>query len=110
LKQDESGPLLITADPGCGKSVLAKYLIDHGLPQSATCTSICYFFFKDQDQNTCRQALCALLHQLFSQKPALIAKHAVPQYDKNGETLRLQTSFGTFFRALYKIQKQGLQF
>lgn len=36
LKQDESGPLLITADPGCGKSVLAKYLIDHGLPQSAT--------------------------------------------------------------------------
>jgi ankyrin repeat protein len=88
LKQDESGPLLITADPGCGKSVLAKYLIDHGLPQSATCTtSICYFFFKDQDQNTCRQALCALLHQLFSQKPALIAKHAMPQYDKNGKTL-----------------------
>ncbi|KAH7228458.1 uncharacterized protein BKA55DRAFT_716163 [Fusarium redolens] len=43
LKQD-SGPLLVTADPGCGKSVLAKYLIDHGLPQS---TTICYFFFKD---------------------------------------------------------------
>lgn len=28
LEQD-SGPLLVTADPGCGKSVLAKYLIDH---------------------------------------------------------------------------------
>jgi hypothetical protein len=48
LKQ-ESGPLLVSADPGCGKSVLAKYLIDHVLPRSAT---ICYFFFKDQDQNT----------------------------------------------------------
>lgn len=43
LKQ-ESGPLLVSADPSCGKSVLAKYLIDHGLPRSAT---ICYFFFKD---------------------------------------------------------------
>ncbi|KAH7125067.1 hypothetical protein B0J13DRAFT_589089 [Dactylonectria estremocensis] len=68
LKQ-ESGPLLVTADPGCGKSVLAKYLIDHALPRS---TTICYFFFKDQDQNTIREALCALLHQLFSQKPIAI--------------------------------------
>lgn len=45
LEQD-SGPLLVTADPGCGKSVLAKYLIEHALPRSNT---ICYFFFKDQD-------------------------------------------------------------
>ncbi|KAK2468670.1 hypothetical protein H9L39_19829 [Fusarium oxysporum f. sp. albedinis] len=79
----ESGPLLVTADPGCGKSVLAKYLIDHGLPRS---TTICYFFFKDQDQNTVRQALCALLHQLFSQKPSLI-KHAMPQFHKDGPRL-----------------------
>ena len=43
LKQD-AGPLLVSADPGCGKSVLAKYLIDYGLPRAAT---ICYFFFKD---------------------------------------------------------------
>ncbi|KAL3965725.1 hypothetical protein ACCO45_000033 [Purpureocillium lilacinum] len=59
LEQD-FGPLLVSADPGCGKSVLAKYLIDKYLPRSA---SICYFFFKDNDQNTVRQALCALLHQ-----------------------------------------------
>ncbi|KAH7228472.1 uncharacterized protein BKA55DRAFT_483902, partial [Fusarium redolens] len=82
LKQD-SGPLLVTADPGCGKSVLAKYLIDHGLPRS---TTICYFFFKDQDQNTVRQALCALLHQLFSQKSCLI-EHAMPQFRKDGQGL-----------------------
>ncbi|KAH6960053.1 hypothetical protein BKA56DRAFT_647910 [Ilyonectria sp. MPI-CAGE-AT-0026] len=79
----ESGPLLVSADPGCGKSVLAKYLIDHGLPRS---TTICYFFFKDQDQNTIRQALCALLHQLFSQKPSLI-KHAMLQFRKDGQGL-----------------------
>jgi hypothetical protein len=79
----ESGPLLVSADPGCGKSVLAKYLIDHVLPRSAT---ICYFFFKEQDQNTSRQALCALLHQLFSQKPSLI-EHAMTQFENDGPGL-----------------------
>ncbi|KAH8894380.1 hypothetical protein GQ53DRAFT_623367, partial [Thozetella sp. PMI_491] len=87
LKQ-ESGPLLVSADPGCGKSVLAKFLIDHELPRSST---ICYFFFKEQDQNTVRQALCALLHQLLSQKPSLI-KHAREQYNKDGQNLSNSTS------------------
>ncbi|KAI1114830.1 hypothetical protein F5Y14DRAFT_154633 [Nemania sp. NC0429] len=81
---NDSGPLLVSADPGCGKSVLAKYLIDHKLPgHSAT---ICYFFFKDQDQDTVRQALCALLHQLFTQKPSLI-NHALKEYYRDGEGL-----------------------
>ncbi|KAJ5663544.1 hypothetical protein N7507_004275 [Penicillium longicatenatum] len=47
LKQ-ESGPLLVSANPGCGKLVLARYLIDVILPQSSV---IYHFFFKDQDQN-----------------------------------------------------------
>ena len=82
LEQD-SGPLLVSADPGCGKSVLAKYLVDDRLPRSAT---ICYFFFKDQDQNTVCQALCAVLHQLFSQKPSLI-EYTMKQFDKDGPGL-----------------------
>jgi hypothetical protein len=81
--QQVSGPLLVSADPGCGKSVLAKYLINHVLAESA---AVCYFFFKDQDQNTVRQALCALLHQLFSQKPTLL-KHAMRQYEQDGKGL-----------------------
>ncbi|PQE14555.1 ankyrin repeat protein [Rutstroemia sp. NJR-2017a WRK4] len=80
---EDMGILLTSADPGCGKSVLAKYLIDCVLPQSAT---VCYFFFKDQDQNTIQQALCALLHQLFSYKPSLI-RHAMSEYSKNGKGL-----------------------
>ncbi|KAJ0417674.1 ankyrin repeat-containing domain protein [Aspergillus carlsbadensis] len=84
----ESGPLLVSADPGCGKSVLAKYLIDHRLPPSAT---VCYFFFKDQDQNTVRQALCAVLHQLFSQQPCLL-EHAVRRYNQDGQGLTKSTS------------------
>jgi hypothetical protein len=81
--QQSSGPLLVSADPGCGKSVLAKFLIDEELPRSAT---ICYFFFKDQVQNSAKQALCALLHQLLSRKYRLI-KHAMPAFASNGENL-----------------------
>ncbi|EXA28422.1 hypothetical protein FOVG_19972 [Fusarium oxysporum f. sp. pisi HDV247] len=95
----ESGPLLVSADPGCGKSVLAKYLIDHWLPRS---TTICYFFFKDQDQNTVRQALCALLHQLFSLKPSLI-EHAMPQFRKDGQGLINSTE------SLWKILRNAMK-
>lgn len=98
LEQD-SGPLLVSADPGCGKSVLAKYLIDHGLPRSST---ICYFFFNDQDQNTVRQALCALLHQLFVLKPSLI-KYAMPEYTINGEYLTRST------RSLWAILNKAIR-
>ncbi|KAL2807696.1 hypothetical protein BJX63DRAFT_425159 [Aspergillus granulosus] len=96
--QSESGPLLVSADPGCGKSVLAWYLIDSYLPRSAT---ICYFFFKDKVQDKVRQALCALLHQLFSQKPYLI-KHALPEYSKNREGLIHSTE------SLWKILRNAI--
>jgi KaiC/GvpD/RAD55 family RecA-like ATPase len=97
--RQKSGPLLVSADPGCGKSVLAKYLIDHVLAEPAT---VCYFFFKDQDQNTVRQALCALLHQLFSQRPILI-KHAMKQYEKDGNRLINST------KALWTILSDAAQ-
>jgi nucleoside-triphosphatase THEP1 len=93
------GPLFVSADPGCGKSVLAKHLVDHVLPKSAT---VCYFFFKDQDQNTVRQALYALLHQLFSQKEALI-QHATRQYEQDGKGLVNST------QSLWKILGDAVQ-
>ncbi|KAF4342732.1 ankyrin repeat-containing protein [Fusarium beomiforme] len=98
MSQD-SGPLLVSAGPGCGKSVLAKYLVDQGLPRSST---ICYFFFKDQDQNTTRQALCALLHQLFCHKPSLIS-YAVPRYRQEGRML-VESSI-----SLWEILRDALQ-
>lgn len=79
----ESGSLLISADPGCGKSVLAKFLIDEVLPQTST---ICYFFFKDQDQNTVRQMLCAILHQLFCAEISLM-DYAMDDLGFNGKRL-----------------------
>ncbi|KIW77059.1 hypothetical protein Z517_09505 [Fonsecaea pedrosoi CBS 271.37] len=82
LSQD-SGPLFVSADPGCGKSVLAKYLVDEALPRDAT---ICYFFFKDPYATTAKQAVCSTVHQLLKQKPHL-AHHALDHFRGVGEHL-----------------------
>ncbi|KAJ8106492.1 hypothetical protein OPT61_g9498 [Boeremia exigua] len=79
----ESGVLLITADPGCGKSVLSKFLVGDVLSPLRT---TCYFFFKDQVQNKISQALCAILHQLFSANPQLI-RHAMHYFHEEGAAL-----------------------
>ncbi|KAH7359248.1 hypothetical protein B0T11DRAFT_286055 [Plectosphaerella cucumerina] len=71
----ESPLLLCSADPGCGKSVLSKYLVETYLPGIET-ASICYFFFEEQIQDRATQALCALIHQLLCQNRKLL--HDVP--------------------------------
>lgn len=88
---DNSGLLLVSADPGYGKSVLAKFLVDDyfpGLMQSRSMgqSVVGYFFFKDQIQSKLSQALCALLHQLFLEEPGLI-RYAMPYTKEHGEEL-----------------------
>ena len=100
-----AGPLLVTADPGCGKSVLAKHLIDHVL--STESATVCYFFFKDQDQNTVRQALCALLHQLFRVKPFLI-EHAIRVTEEDGpQTVESTPSLWNIFTNVIRDLRAG---
>lgn len=82
--------LWISADPGCGKSVLAKTLIDHELREKQQ--TICYFFFKDNvQQDSVRIALKALLHQLFSQQPQLV-RYAVPVWETKGSKASYEVS------------------
>ncbi|KAH0536220.1 hypothetical protein FGG08_006887 [Glutinoglossum americanum] len=93
-KGETANLLWVSADPGCGKSVLSKALIDEGLlTTTSRRLSICYFFFKDDDVNRRNgaNALCAILHQLFMQKPILI-EHAVPHFKNNGSILRTMSS------------------
>ena len=68
-KSKSSSMLWVSADPGCGKSVLAKYLVDSKLPTTESRTT-CYFFFKDdfEDQRSAKSALGCILHQLFMRK------------------------------------------
>jgi hypothetical protein len=69
-----NGLLLVSADPGCGKSVLARHLIENVLPSDvSTAVSVCYFFFKDTpEQRSLPNALCAWLHNIFSTNPLLV--------------------------------------
>lgn len=82
--------LWVSADPGCGKSVLSKFLVEHELKSNES-LSTCYFFFKDdQEQGRLQSALCGLLHQLFTLKPALL-RHASLELERNGEMLFVET-------------------
>jgi ankyrin repeat protein len=81
-----SSLLWVSADPGCGKSVLAKYLVDVVLPSTKSRT-ICYFFFKDdfEDQRSAASALCCILHQLFSRKEPRFGDEILQGFDVYGE-------------------------
>ena len=83
----QSDLLLVTADPGCGKSVLSKSLIDHEL-RSTDQSTTAYFFFKDDspEQRNAVNALCALLHQICSTNPALL-RLAVEAHQRNPSQL-----------------------
>ena len=81
--------LWVSAGRGCGKSVLARALID----ERRVCTSnkplnVCYFFFKDGQEQRTRgaDALKAILHQLF--EDISLISHALPTYNRYGTRLR----------------------
>lgn len=97
LASDSSDLLWVTADPGCGKSVLSRSLIDHEL-QSSPSRTTCYFFFKDiGEQRSATNAISALLHQLCTQNHSFL-QQIVHVYQSNGNTLSL--SFAWLWKAL----------
>jgi len=96
--------LWVSADPGCGKSVLAKYLVDSVLATTESRTT-CYFFFKDdfEDQKSIVSALCCILHQLFLQKRILLSETILERFEINGE--KFTSSFGELWGALISAAK-----
>ncbi|CAP66456.1 uncharacterized protein PODANS_4_3680, partial [Podospora anserina S mat+] len=66
LDRKNRNPDVVQADPGCGKSVLAKHLVEDVIP-TTTARKTCYFLFKDdvEDQKTMNSALSCVLHQLY---------------------------------------------
>jgi ankyrin repeat domain-containing protein 50 len=85
--------LWVSADPGCGKSVLSRFLVEEELcnvkSQESLHATVCFFFFKDDndEQKSASAALCALLHQILSQRKSLV-RHAMPAFEANGKKLR----------------------
>ncbi|KAK0708278.1 hypothetical protein B0H67DRAFT_472200, partial [Lasiosphaeris hirsuta] len=90
--------LWVSADPGCGKSVLAKHLVDFELPKTASRTT-CYFFFKDDfdDQKSAKSALCCILHQLFTQREILFTKEIMKRFETH------QTHLTDSFDELWEV-------
>ncbi|KAH8716658.1 Vegetative incompatibility protein HET-E-1 [Beauveria bassiana] len=101
----DSGLFWVSADPGCGKSVLSRALIDHGHLKSTVSTFdmtspgatvqerdniVCYFFFKEDVQGRTRlvNAFSAILHELFAQDTTnQLIQHAVAHHKLNAKFL-----------------------
>ncbi|KND86748.1 Kinase D-interacting substrate [Tolypocladium ophioglossoides CBS 100239] len=96
--------LWVSAGPGCGKSVLSRALIDeHRLSTSLTASTICYFFFKDDDKQRTghTDALRAIVHQILTQdRTGDLIQSALPVFRDFGKDL------STNFAALWRIFQQ----
>ena len=92
-----SSLLWLSADAGCGKSVISSYLIEElrGAESQAGLPGIvCHYFLKNDVDGIL--ALQALSHQLFVQDPSSI-KHAMSEYHAKGE------AFAKEFETLWNI-------
>jgi len=103
--KESSALLWVSAEPGCGKSVLARCLIDERfLSKNTTTSTICYFFFKDgqEGRNESHHALAALLHRLFSSNLAEdLIGHAELSYKNHGD--KLSSMFTELWSILMKV-------
>lgn len=97
--------LWVSADPGCGKSVLARYLVESVL-QTHGSQNVCYFFFKDdfEDQKTATSAICCILHQLFTRRRDLFSEEIAQRLDAH--RAHLASSFDEVWDALISTSQQ----
>ena len=97
--------LWVSADPGCGKSVLARHLIDNVLPSTQSRTT-CYFFFKDdfEDQKSAANAICCILHQLLTQNPILFSDTVLAKLVAEGE--KLTVSVRSLWELLLEVARE----
>ncbi|KAK1724921.1 uncharacterized protein BDZ83DRAFT_719521 [Colletotrichum acutatum] len=95
----ESRMLWVSADPGAGKSVLARYLVDDVCPSTPDRTTS-YFFFKDgfDDQRSASTAMCAVLRQILEQNSELMEESTVAKFEADGN--HLLNSFSRLFDVL----------
>ncbi|KAI3540543.1 hypothetical protein CSPX01_08205 [Colletotrichum filicis] len=103
---DNHSPLLwVSADPGCGKSVLARHLIDQVLPSLRQSSMIIYFFFKygNEDQEHALKAVKGLLDQLLRNGSPLFAESILNSLEELGET-KLD-SFNELWNVLHRVMR-----
>ncbi|KAL7946838.1 ankyrin repeat-containing domain protein [Trichoderma barbatum] len=94
--------LWVSANPRCGKSVLARHLVD-SIVQTTESRTVCYFFFKDgfPDQKSVSSALCCILRQIFIQKPSILSEAILKRFNSGGETFN--ESFSELWQTLMQV-------
>ncbi|KAJ4245978.1 hypothetical protein NW762_013722 [Fusarium torreyae] len=103
LNGGTSNVLWVSADPGCGKSVLVKHLADSIIHSTAS-RKVSYFFFKDdfEDQRSILSALCCILHQLFLEDNSLLTDDILLLFeDINGQ--RITESVAELWQTVIKV-------
>lgn len=100
----DSTMLWVSADPGSGKSVLAKHLVKAILPREHQASMITYFFFKDDTdgQRSAKSALKCILHQVFTKKKQLLSDKIMDRFKFGGghDVNSLQDFWDIFVMAL----------
>lgn len=107
-KEQKSSFLWLSGPQGCGKSVLASFLIEElggEDSQKSLPGTVCYFFFSansKENKSPCT-ALCAVLHQLFRSKTENIQhnqliEHALSDFRAQGHAFTEQVT--TLWRIL----------
>ncbi|KAF5026384.1 hypothetical protein F66182_1512 [Fusarium sp. NRRL 66182] len=89
LSRSRSGLLWVSGHPGCGKSVLASFLIGELTAQQGrkSNTSVLYFFCDDkiQEHRNAPAILRGIIHQLAIVYPRLFSRHGAPELARRGE-------------------------
>lgn len=107
----ESPALLwVSANPGCGKSVMAKFLIAHlqsQIDEDTTTFNLCYFFFKEglEQQHNASCAVSAITHQLYTAQHSLV-KHALPRFSSTNQ--RVFTGFSSLWTILIESLRDSI--
>ncbi|KAK3369440.1 hypothetical protein B0T24DRAFT_708020 [Lasiosphaeria ovina] len=87
LHSKDAHVLLVSAPPGCGKSVLSALLIEEELRLQWPDEQICHYFFDNQgEQRKATNGIRALLHQLLSSHPGIV-EYVEYDIDKAGSAL-----------------------
>ena len=75
--------LWLSADPGCGKSVLARHMVDSVLADRHPY----YFFFKDgySGQTTADSALSCILHQILATRDSLFSEEILRRFEVSSQ-------------------------
>lgn len=99
----DSDLLWLTADAGCGKSVLSSFIIDRVAYdiRSVEDTTICYFFFKDdaEEQRSSSVAFSSILHQIITANIKSLS-HAMEEFQNKGAAVSKE--FNTLWNILLK--------